>query len=288
MKAVFKREFKSFFNNMLGYTVIAGTVLIIAVYVYSVNFGEGFPNFEYALQSASGFLFTLIIPLLTMKSFAEERRQKTDQLILTSPLTVNEIVLGKFFGTVSVMGVAFILCLPYPLIFSLMGHVSFLTAYGAVAGMFIMSCALCAIGIFISSLTENQIVSAVASLCVMLLLSSLDYIASFIPAAAKSNYAILTAFAVAAVLLVYALSKSFAAALSFAVIFEGALIILYRVYPKALEGSAAKVLSSFSPFGKMSDFVYGMFSLETIVYFISVAALFLFFTVLSVEKRRWS
>ena len=83
MSAVFKREFRSFFNNMLGYTVLAGTVLLIAVYVYSTNFGDGYPNFEYALQSASGFLFTVMIPLLTMKSFAEERRQKTDQLLLT-------------------------------------------------------------------------------------------------------------------------------------------------------------------------------------------------------------
>ncbi|MBQ7624660.1 MAG: ABC transporter permease subunit, partial [Clostridia bacterium] len=277
-----------YFNNMLGYTVIAGTILLIAVYVYSTNFGDGYPNFEYALQSASGFLFTVMIPLLTMKSFAEERRQKTDQLLLTSPLSIGEIVLGKFFGTVSVIGIAFILCIPYPLIFSIMGHVNFLTAYGALLGMFFMSCALCAIGIFISSLTENQIVSAIATLCAMLLLSSLGYIISFIPAAAKTNYVILTFFAVAIVIGIYALTKSFIAAAAFAVVLEGGLILVYRLAPRLLERSASKILSVFSVFGKMSDFVYGMFDIGTMIYYISVAALFLFFTALSVEKRRWS
>ena len=185
MTAVFKREFKSYFNNMLGYTIIAGTLLLIAIYIYSTNFAGGYPNIEYSLYSASGLLFTIVIPLLTMKSFAEERRQKTDQLLLTSPLSVPQIVVGKFFGTMAVFGIAMLIIMIYPPILNMMGDVNFRSGYSAIFGMFFMSCALAAIGIFISSLTENQIISAVATLCTMLLLSSLDLLIAYVPSAAK-------------------------------------------------------------------------------------------------------
>ena len=288
MTAVFKREFKSYFNNMLGYTIIAGTLLLIAIYIYSTNFAGGYPNIEYSLYSASGLLFTIVIPLLTMKSFAEERRQKTDQLLLTSPLSVPQIVVGKFFGTMAVFGIAMLIIMIYPPILNMMGDVNFRSGYSAIFGMFFMSCALAAIGIFISSLTENQIISAVATLCTMLLLSSLDLLIAYVPSAAKVNFFIWTVVAIAIVIMVLALTKSVVTASVFAVLTEGTLIALFKLSPTTLEGTFGKFLGCFNIFSRMQNFIYGMFDFTTLVYYLTVAALFLFFTVQSVEKRRWS
>lgn len=288
MIAVFKREFKSYFNNMLGYVVIAGTLLLVAFYFYSTNLVNGQPKFEYTLIDASGFLFTLVVPLLTMKSFAEDRRQKSDQLLLTSPLSVPQIVIGKYLGTLAVFGVAILFLLPYPLILGIMGKVNYLTAYSGLIGYFFLCVALSAIGIFMSSLTESQIISALLSLCTMLFITMVPLVASKIPDSAMVNYIIFTVIAVICVIAIYALTKNFTVAAIFAVAAEGLLIFLFRVHPTVLEGSVSALLSHLAIFDQMTTLAYGLFDVTTLVYYISVAALFIFFTIQSVEKRRWS
>jgi ABC-2 type transport system permease protein len=288
MIAVFKREFKSYFNNMLGYIVIAGTLLLVAFYFYSTNLVNGQPKFEYTLIDASGFLFTLVIPLLTMKSFAEDRRQKSDQLLLTSPLSVPQIVIGKYLGTLAVFGIAVLFLLPYPLILGIMGKVNYLTAYSGLVGYFFLCAALSAIGISMSSLTENQIISALSSLCVMLFLTMVPLIASKIPSSALVNYIIFTVIAVAFVIGIYALTKNFTVAAIFAVVVEGVLIFLYRLHPAVLENSVADLMGHLAIFDQMMTLAYGLFDITTLVYYVSVAALFIFFTIQSIEKRRWS
>ncbi|MBQ2866448.1 MAG: ABC transporter permease [Clostridia bacterium] len=288
MIAVFKREFKSYFNNMLGYVVIAGTLLLIAFYFYSTNLVSGQPKFEYTLIDASGFLFTLVVPLLTMKSFAEDRRQKSDQLLLTSPLSVPQIVLGKYFGTLAVFGIAILVLIPYPLILGIMGKVNYMTAYSGLIGYFFLCAALSAIGIFMSSLTESQIISALLSLCTMLFLTMVPMIASKIPSSALVNYIIFTVIAIAIVIAIYALTRNFTVAAIFAVAAEAILIVLFRKFPAVLENSVANLLGHIAVFDQMASLAYGLFDITTLVYYISVAALFIFFTIQSIEKRRWS
>ena len=288
MISVFKREVRSYFNNMTGYAVLAGTLFLVALYVYSTNFTSGYPNFEFALDASTGFLFTLIIPLLTMKTFAEERKQKTDQLLLTSPLSVPQVVLGKYFGTLAVFGIATAIMCIYPPVLSIMGNVNFKTAYSGILGLLFIAAALCAVGMFISSLTENPLISAVITVCVMLLLSSLGLIISYIPVSAKVNYIIFTIIAVLVVLALYALTKNFYIAAGFAVVSEGTLIVLFKLFPETLEGSVSKLLTNIALFDKMSTLVNGMLDIGTLVYYAGIAALFVFFTVLSVEKRRWN
>lgn len=288
MIAVFKREFKSFFSNMTGYVAIAGTLLLVAIYFYSTNLTQGMSQFEYALIDASTFVFPIVIPLLTMKSFAEERKYKSDQLLLTSPLSVPQIVLGKYFGVLAVFGVAVLTLVPYPFILNIMGNVNLSTAFSGLAGYFFLCAALSAIGIFASSLTDNQIIAAVISMCATLFLSMIPSLVESISPLALVNYGILTALAIVVTFLLYALTKNFYAAFVFAAMSEGLLIYFYRAKPEVLEGSVAKILSYAALFRRMDDMVYGIFDVTAIVYYISIAALFLFFTVQVIEKRRWN
>jgi ABC-2 type transport system permease protein len=288
MIAVFKREFKSFFSNMTGYVAIAGTLLLVAIYFYSTNLTQGMSQFEYALVDASTFVFPIVIPILTMKSFAEERKYKSDQLLLTSPLSVSQIVMGKYFGVLAVFGVAVLTLVPYPFILNIMGNVNLATAFSGLVGYFFLCAALSAIGIFASSLTDNQIIAAVITMCSTLFLSMIPSLAETISPLAIVNYGILTALAIAVTFVLYALTKNFYVAFVFAALSEGVLIYLYRAQPTVLEGSVAKILGYAALFRRMDDMVYGIFDVTAIVYYVSIAALFLFFTVQVIEKRRWN
>ena len=245
-------------------------------------------QFEYALVDASTFVFPIIIPLLTMKTFAEERKYKSDQLLLTSPLSVTEIVMGKYLGTMAVFAVAVLTLVPYPFILNIMGNVNLATAFSGIIGYFFLCASLSAIGIFASSLTDNQIIAAVISMCTTLFLSMIPSLADSISTLSLVNYGILTAVAIALTFLLYGLTKNFYAAFAFAALTEGTLIFLYRAHPTVLEGSVAKILSYIALFRRMDDMVYGIFDITAIVYYVSIAALFLFFTVQVIEKRRWN
>ena len=169
-----------------------------------------------------------------------------------------------------------------------MGKVNYLTAYSGLIGYFFLCAALSSFGIFMSSLTESQIISALMSLCTMLLLTMVPLIASKIPSSALVNYIIFTVIAVACVIAIYALTKNFTVAAIFAVAAEGVLILLYRAFPSVLEGSVSALLGHIAIFDQMETLAYGLFDITTLIYYISIAALFIFFTIQSIEKRRWS
>ena len=148
---------------------MAFLLLMAGIYTCSVNFGAGYPEFERVISGIS-FIFLIIVPILTMRSFSEERAARTDQLLYTLPIRTSAVVAGKYLAMVTVLGIStLILCL-YPLILSVYGDVYFVTAYASIFAFFLVGCALIAIGMFISSLTESQVISAVLTLGVFILL----------------------------------------------------------------------------------------------------------------------
>ena len=196
--------------------------------------------------------------------------------------------MGKYFGVLAVFGVAVLTLVPYPFILNIMGNVNLATAFSGLVGYFFLCAALSAIGIFASSLTDNQIIAAVITMCSTLFLSMIPSLAETISPLAIVNYGILTALAIAVTFVLYALTKNFYVAFVFAALSEGVLIYLYRAQPTVLEGSVAKILGYAALFRRMDDMVYGIFDVTAIVYYVSIAALFLFFTVQVIEKRRWN
>ena len=160
MIAVYKRELRSYLTSMIGYLFIFFILLLTGIYFSAYQLGAAYPRFEYTL-SALTFVFLISVPILTMRVLAEERKQKTDQLLLTAPVSVEKIVLGKYFALVTIFAIPMLIMCFYPLLMTKFGTVSLGAAYTAILGFFLLGCANLAIGVFISSLTESQVIAAV-------------------------------------------------------------------------------------------------------------------------------
>lgn len=168
MTAIFKREFKAFFQSVTGCLFIAVNLLFLGIYFTAFNLSYGYAYISYAISSAM-FIFLIMTPILTMRILAEERKQKTDQMLLTSPTSIPKIVLGKYFSMVGIFLIPVVILSFYPLILSAFGTVPFGESYVAVLGYLLFGCACIAIGLFVSSLTESQIIAAVVTFAILLL-----------------------------------------------------------------------------------------------------------------------
>ena len=195
MKAIYKREVASYFKSMTGYVFLFFVFLIVGIYFYAYNLLNGYPSMNVTFNSIT-FVFLLAVPVLTMRVLAEERRQKTDQLLITAPVSVAKIVLGKFFALLTVYLIPIgVICI-YPLIMRIFGKISFAQNYTAILGFFLLGAANIAVGLFISSLTENTIIAAVLTFVVMFLSYIMSGLESFLPSSMSDGivYHVLEAF----------------------------------------------------------------------------------------------
>ena len=290
MTAIFKRELRSYFHGMLGYVLTAFLLASSGIYFLALNLGYGLTDFGYYTLYRTIFMLLLYIPVLTMRSLAEECRSRTDQLLLTSPVPVWGIVLGKFFAMCAVfalpclMDVAMILIL-----WALGGTVPALAAnFAALLCYFLLGCAAIAMGEFLSGLTENPIIAAVAGFSVLLLAYMMPSLRSLFNAGSAVALAVFTAIAGAASLMAGLRTRSFIlGCLTFAALCLGltGLFLLQSAWLTEAFSAVLSVLCFFTPF---EDFVNNSFSLPTLVYYLTVTGMFLFFTAQSIEKRRWN
>ena len=186
MLAIYKRELKSYFQSMIGYAFIAFLMLFIGIYFTAYNLNSGYPYFSYVLSSTM-FIFLVAVPVLTMKCFAEERKSKTDQLLLTAPVSVLDIVLGKYFAMITVFLVPVLLSCVYPLVIKAQGVAYLKADYAAILMYFAIGCVYIAIGMYLSSLTESQIIAVVSTFATLLVLYLWNGVLSFLPSEAIYN-----------------------------------------------------------------------------------------------------
>lgn len=166
MFAIYKRELKSFFQSMIGWLFVAAIIFLTGLYFFAINLLSGYASVANTVASAS-FIYVLTIPILTMRILSEERRQKIDQLTLTSPVSVGRIVLGKYLAMATVLMLPIMVVAVYPLILSLFGTVAFAENYTAILGFLLYGLAAIALGLFISSITESQVIAAIISFAAM-------------------------------------------------------------------------------------------------------------------------
>ena len=157
MFAIYKKELKSYFTSVIACLFIAVTTLIAGIFCVYYNLQNGMTSMYSVYQSL--FILVFTVPILTMKIIADERRLKTDQLILTAPVSVGKIVLGKFLALATIFIIPILVMCLYPLILSQFGTIIFKTAYTNILGLFLYGLAFIAIGMFISSVTESQVIS---------------------------------------------------------------------------------------------------------------------------------
>jgi len=237
MLAVFKRDFRAYFTSAIGYIYIGSYILVLNFFFYLSNILGGSASlagiFDFMLM-----IMMFLTPILTMRVFSEEFKQKTDQLLFTSPIKVTGIVLGKYLSALMVFVCLLILTLLWPLTISILGGNNMAEVLGNYAGMLAIGSAYIAIGVFVSSLTENQVVAAVGSLGLFIFLFLLDSLARFF-----FSSGVLPEFVLRAIL-----------------------------------------FTSIS--ARYQSITWGIFEMHNIVFFLSLTALFVFFTVMSLEKRR--
>lgn len=287
MSSVYKKELKGYFDNMTGYVFIAVIILLSGIFVLANNVVKGSPYFEDTLQ-AMDFVLLIVVPLITMNSFSLERRNKTDQLLLTTPVKVTGIVAGKYLAMITVLAIPTIFIAIYPLILSAFGTMNLLTAYSTLLAVYLLGCALMSIGMFISSLTESGVISAVASLGVMLLLYLMEGIAGLLPSTAVSSLLGLTMLAIVIALIVYFMTKNTVVSMIVLGVLAAIVFIVYFIDSSLYEGLISGLLTKLALFGQLKSFVDGKFDFTVVVYYVSSAFLFGFLTVRSVDKRRWN
>ena len=287
MTAIYRRELGSYFHGMTAYVFIAFLLVFSGIYTMNYNLNAGYPNFEYILQAMS-IIFLIAIPVLTMRVVAEERRQKTDQLLYALPLGMTRVVLGKYLAMLTVVAIPCAIMGLYPLLLSTFGSVFLPTAYGTLVGFFLLSATLAAIGLFISSLTENQAVAAGLCFGVMLLLFFMADLSDLVPDSTGASLAALLVTVLAAAGLVRLFTRSTPAALVVAIAGEAGLFVAYLTASDAFAGLFGKLADGLSVFERFYVFANGVFDLTAVLYFLSVIAVALFLAVQSMEKRRWS
>lgn len=234
MFAIWKKEMLSYFLSPIAYIFMGVFMVITGISFTLSNLYSLNAQFASTLGQML-YLFTLITPILTMRLFSEERKNKTDQLLLTSPVSLISVVLGKYFAALSVFIITLMVSFFFPIILYMFGAPAFGELVLGYLGFFLLGSTLIAIGMFISALTENQVTAAVATLGTFLMLMTGTGLTSSIN------------------------------------------------IPWVIS-----ILEWISIYERFYYFNAGLLSLTPTVYYISFCALFVFLTIRSIEKRRWS
>ena len=239
MGAIYRREMGAFFTSGVAYVFLVVFYFVSGIFFFNYVVSMGVADVSPIFQSM--FLVVMfLIPILTMKLLSEEKKNRTDQGLLTAPVGLWEIVLGKYFAALTLFVIAESIVFVYAIILSAMGGVVWQTLFGNYFAMLFLGAAFIAVGLFLSSLTENQITAAIVSMVVLFVI----YLSEML----VSN-------------------------------FENGTMLQKLLY---------KVITTIAFYSKYNEFTNGVFSLPSVIFFISVAFLFNFFTVRVLEKRRWS
>ena len=249
MSTICKKEIRAYLTSMSGYVFIAFMLLVTGIYFTAYHMNMAYPIFGYTL-SAVNFIFLIVTPILTMRALAEEQRQKTDQLLLTSPLSV--------------------------------------TSYTAILGFFLLGCSNIAIGLFLSSLTESPVIAAVITFGALFICYMMNSLTSILSQTAATSFMIIAVLILGVAVVIYSVVKNTFLAVIIGIVGEGVLAAIYFLKSTLLEGAIQKILSVFDLSSHFDDFTNGILDVSNVVYYLTVIGLFLFFTVQSIQKRRWS
>lgn len=234
MGAIYRRELRNYFTSPLGYVFIAVLLFFEGFQFYNI-LGAG--NSEYIVYIYS-FIFTfcmMMIPVLTMRLLSEEKKQKTDQALLTAPVSLGGIVFGKFFAAFTVYTIAIGATLIHTFVMSFFGPANWGAVFGNIIGTLLYGAAVIAIGLFISGLTDSQMIAAIGSFAISIFLLVVDQLVGLV------NSPLMT-----------------------------------------------KIADWISFYSRYMDFTSGIFNFSSLIFFLSVAGVFLYLSISTLEKRRWS
>lgn len=291
MSAVYKRELKAYMNNVYGYLFMAVLLLFCGVMMFYQNLDRMIPNFEYTLIQVE-YVLLVMIPVLCMRSMAEDRRNKTDMFYLSLPLKTSSVVLGKYLALLTVYAIPCAVLCVYPLLLGLFGTVNYLSAYVSILAFFLLGAALIAVCQFMSSLTDNLVVSAVLGVAAMLVLYFLPMLGVLLSAISKTALSSFIALVVVA-MVVAAVAWLVTRNLNITAITAAALIVplsvVYILFTEKFAGLFPSMLEAVSLFIGFENIAgYAILNLGDVALFLSYTVFFVFLTVQSADKKRWA
>ncbi|MCH5268259.1 MAG: ABC transporter permease subunit [Lachnospiraceae bacterium] len=288
MFAIIKKELRQYFYSMVGFVFLAFFLALIGLYTWAGNLAQGIGNFELTLGNLT-FIYVILIPILTMRIVAEENKQRTDQLLYTSPISLSKIILGKYLAVMTLFTIAILVIALYPLLINMYGRdVRLSLAYSSLIGFYLLGAANIAIGLFISSLTESQVIAAVVSFIALLMSNMLTSIASMLPGDSLSQAIIMAVLWLVVCTIAYNMMKNVTVTVVLALVGEAVVWGIYIAKSALYENLLTKVSGVFAITGRYSDFELGILDYDAIIYYLSVSFLFLFLTVQMIKKKRFN
>ena len=287
MIAVLKHELRMYFRSLTAYVFGAFLLVFVGLGAMLYNIQAAVSNFEFVLRFSS-LGFTIIVPILTMRVIAEEKKQKTDQLLYSLPITTTQVIIGKYLALLILYLIPLCIISVYPLIFSQFGDVYLLTSYGSIVAFFLLGAALIAVGVFISSLTDNQGFAAGIGVAVILLNYYSVTLSEYVSSTAMGSVIAMLVIALILGAVIHHLTGNENFAFGICILLIAAVGVGYLVAPSAFEGLLPSVMKQLSLFERFSGFVNGVFDLTAVIYDLSVIVFFLFLSVQSLEKRRYN
>lgn len=288
MLAIYKREFKSYFQSMVGCVFVAFLVAFTGIYFTAYNLNSGYPYFSYTL-SGSLIVFLVGIPLITMRSFAEERKNKTDQLLLTAPVSLTKIVLGKYFAMISVVAIPNLIFCLFPLLIKMNGTAYLKTDYISIGVFFLLGCVYVAIGMFMSALTESQMIAFITTFGLLLVLYLWNGIIGFLPSSAIGSLIGLIVLFTIVIAYIYHMTENWLLSVILEVIGVVASVVTYIVKSSLFENLLTKILGKLALADVFMDITNNhIVDITGIVLYLSVIVIFIVLTIQAIQKRRWS
>lgn len=287
MLAIMNRELNTYFKTPIGY-IFMGLFLIVTGFFFTVgNLVSGSSYFTNFLSSIL-FIYLLAVPLLTMRLLSEEKRQRTDQLLLTSPVTVTEIVVGKFFAAYIVFALTLVVTMLYAVVIAIFGDLAVWETIGGYFGFLLLGGSFISVGVLISAVSDNQVSAAFFTFFALLLIYFLNLIRTVAPQdpVASTIFAAVIVLGIGAFF--FANTKSWIAAAGVTGIGGIVIVVLHFVQPDIYNGLISSFLEWFSLLERYDTFTLGLIELEEVIFYLSFITVFLFVTIRLIEKRRWA
>ena len=286
MRAIYKKEMRGFFTQMSGYVFLGFLLLLIGIWFSFLNLLSFSANFQNVLSNVTVFFF-ILVPTLTMRVFSEEAKQKTDQLLFTSPLTVAQIVFGKFFASISLFLIGVIISILLPLMIAGHAELPVSRIVGTYIGFFLLGVSAISVGLFISVLTENQIIAAVGTMGAIFVMFLMDAIALGMPTSTFASLMFVVFIIAITTAIWYNGAKNILVAVCFGAFATVFAVVLYLINNAVYDGIIVRALQWFSVFARFNSFANGIVHSSDVVYYVSFTLLFIYLTINVIEKRRW-
>ena len=289
MIPIYKKELRTYFTQMMGYIFLGCMTILMGLFFTLISVMARSTNFHSVLNNTTIF-FLFLIPILTMRLFSEEVRHKTDQLLFTSPLTVTQIVMGKFLAALTVFLLATGITALFPLMlshFAEAGAMPVSRIAGTYIGWILVGVSCIAVGVFISVLTENQIIAAVGTFGAIFAMFLMEAFAMSMPTSTFASLAFVGIIIVGVAAIWFNSTRNILSSVIVGVIGIGVAVGLYFYNDLIFGGIIVRTLRWFSIYARFDAFAFGVLNISDIAYYVAFIALFIYLSINVIEKRRW-